>query len=158
VRGRSQPFSVAERRVAETIRVTLIEVVLRLTDEANADRQQASERQEMLLAELNHRVRNILSLINGLIRQSRSTTDTITEFIEHLEGRVQALSRAHDQITRDHWAPASLRSLLQAEAAAYLGEDAARIIAEDQEVFLAPQAFSTTALVFHELVTNSAKY
>jgi light-regulated signal transduction histidine kinase (bacteriophytochrome)/CheY-like chemotaxis protein len=158
VRQHSQPFSAAERRVAETIRVTLIEVVLRLTDEANAVRQQANERQELLIAELNHRVRNILSLISGLIRQSRGTTDSTDEFIGHLEGRVQALSRAHDQITRDHWAPAPLRALLQAEAAAYLGPNAARIIMNGPEVLLAPQAFSISALVFHELVTNSAKY
>jgi light-regulated signal transduction histidine kinase (bacteriophytochrome) len=158
VRDHSHPFSSAERRVAETIRVTLIEVVLRLTDEANAVRQQANERQEVLIAELNHRVRNILSLISGLIRQSRGTTDNTDEFIGHLEGRVQALSRAHDQITRDHWAPAPLRALLQAEAAAYLGKSAARIIMNGPEVLLAPQAFSIAALVFHELVTNSAKY
>lgn len=158
VRHHSQPFSAAERRVAETIRVTLIEVVLRLTDEANAVRQQANERQEVLIAELNHRVRNILSLISGLIRQSRGTTDSTNEFIGHLEGRVQALSRAHDQITRDHWAPAAFRPLLQAEAAAYLGRNAARINMTGPEVLLAPQAFSIAALVFHELVTNSAKY
>ncbi len=158
VRGHSLPFAPAERSVAETIRVTLIEVVLRLTDEANAVRQQANERQEVLIAELNHRVRNILGLINGLIRQSRGTTDHVSDFADQLEGRIQALARAHDQITRDHWSPASLRSLLEAEAAAYLGKSAARIIMRGEEVLLAPQAFSTAALVFHELVTNSAKY
>jgi light-regulated signal transduction histidine kinase (bacteriophytochrome)/CheY-like chemotaxis protein len=158
VRDRSHPFSVAERRVAETIRVTLIEVVLRLTDQANAVRQQANERQQFLIAELNHRVRNILSLISGLIRQSRGTTDSASDFIGHLEGRVQALARAHDQITRDHWAPAPLRALLQAEVAAYFGKNAGRIAISGPEVLLAPQAFTIAALVFHELVTNSAKY
>ncbi|KRB61858.1 two-component system sensor histidine kinase/response regulator [Rhizobium sp. Root708] len=158
VRGRSLPFAAAERSVAETIRVTLIEVVLRLTDEANIVRQQANERQEVLIAELNHRVRNILGLISGLIRQSRGTTDHVSDFVDHLEGRIQALARAHDQITRDHWAPAPLRALLQAEAAAYLGKNAARIVMRGEDALLAPQAFSTTALVFHELVTNSAKY
>lgn len=158
VRDRSHPFSLAERRVAETIRVTLIEVVLRLTDKANAVRQQANERQQLLIAELNHRVRNILSLISGLIRQSRGTTDSASDFIGHLEGRVQALARAHDQITRDHWAPAPLRVLLQAEVAAFFGKNAARVAISGPEVLLAPQAFSIAALVFHELVTNSAKY
>jgi light-regulated signal transduction histidine kinase (bacteriophytochrome)/CheY-like chemotaxis protein len=158
VRDRSHPFSVAERGVAETIRVTLIEVVLRLTDKANAARQQANERQQLLIAELNHRVRNILSLISGLIRQSRGTTDSASDFIGHLEGRVQALARAHDQITRDHWAPAPLRALLQAEVAAYFGKNPTRIAIAGPEVLLAPQAFSIAALVFHELVTNSAKY
>ncbi|KQV10772.1 two-component system sensor histidine kinase/response regulator [Rhizobium sp. Root1203] len=158
VRDRSHPFSVAERGVAETIRVTLIEVVLRLTDKANAARQQANERQQLLIAELNHRVRNILSLISGLIRQSRGTTDSASDFIGHLEGRIQALARAHDQITRDHWAPAPLRALLQAEVAANFGKNPTRIAISGPEVLLAPQAFSIAALVFHELVTNSAKY
>ncbi|PDT09992.1 HWE histidine kinase domain-containing protein [Rhizobium sp. M1] len=158
VRGRSLPFSEAERRVAETIRVTLIEVVLRLTDEASMARQTANERQELLIAELNHRVRNILSLITGIIRQSQATSVSLGDYVRQIEGRVQSLARAHDQITRDHWAPASLRQLLLAETAAYLGKNAQRIQMHGEDVLLEPQAFSTAALVFHELMTNSAKY
>lgn len=158
VRGRSLPFSEAERRVAETIRVTLIEVVLRLTDEASMARQTANERQELLIAELNHRVRNILSLITGIIRQSQATSVSLGDYVRQIEGRVQSLARAHDQITRDHWAPASLRQLLLAETAAYLGKNAQRIQMRGEDVLLEPQAFSTAALVFHELMTNSAKY
>ncbi|PDT02609.1 two-component system sensor histidine kinase/response regulator [Rhizobium chutanense] len=158
VRGRSLPFTEAERRVAETIRVTLIEVVLRLTDEASMARQTANERQELLIAELNHRVRNILSLITGIIRQSQATAVSIGDYIRQIEGRVQSLARAHDQITRDHWAPASLRQLLLAKTAAYLGKNAQRIQMYGDDVLLEPQAFSTAALVFHELMTNSAKY
>ena len=70
-KGRSKPFTTSELRVAETLRATLIEVVLRLADEAAAERHQASARQELLIAELNHRVRNILGVIRGLIRQSQ---------------------------------------------------------------------------------------
>ncbi|WP_163881952.1 HWE histidine kinase domain-containing protein [Rhizobium laguerreae] len=158
VRGRSIPFTEAERRVAETIRVTLIEVVLRLTDEVSMARQTANERQELLIAELNHRVRNILSLITGIIRQSQATSVGLGDYIRQLEGRIQSLARAHDQITRDHWAPASLRQLLLAETAAYLGKNAQRIQMSGEDVLLEPQAFSTAALVFHELMTNSAKY
>ncbi|TAV90802.1 HWE histidine kinase domain-containing protein [Rhizobium leguminosarum] len=158
VRGRSLPFTEAERRVAETIRVTLIEVVLRLTDEVSMARQTANERQELLIAELNHRVRNILSLITGIIRQSQATSVGLGDYIRQLEGRIQSLARAHDQITRDHWAPASLRQLLLAETAAYLGKNAQRIQMGGEDVLLEPQAFSTAALVFHELMTNSAKY
>ncbi|MGR9198426.1 HWE histidine kinase domain-containing protein [Rhizobium leguminosarum] len=158
VRGRSLPFTEAERRVAETIRVTLIEVVLRLTDEVSMARQTANERQELLIAELKHRVRNILSLITGIIRQSQATSVSLGDYIRQLEGRIQSLARAHDQITRDHWAPASLRQLLLAETAAYLGKNAQRIQMGGEDVLLEPQAFSTAALVFHELMTNSAKY
>ena len=157
VRGRSQPFSASEVRVAETLRATLIEVVLRLADEASAERQQANERQELLIAELNHRVRNILGLIRGLIRQSQPSDAKVADFVNVIDGRIHALARAHNQITEDHWGPASLTALIDAESAAFVA-DGDRLHQEGEPVMLNPQAYSTMALVLHELVTNSAKY
>ncbi len=157
VEGKSQPFSGSEIRVAETLRATLIEVVLRLADEASAERQQASARQELLIAELNHRVRNILGLIRGLIRQSLPAGGDIAEFVKVVDGRIHALARAHNQITDDHWGPAPLQALIDAEAAAFVDERD-RIVVQGEPVSLNPQAYSTLALVFHELVTNSNKY
>lgn len=93
--GRSLPFTASELRVAETLRATLIEVVLRLSDEASAERKEANSRQELLIAELNHRVRNILSLIRGLIRQSKPAEGTsIEDFVAVIDGRVHVLARA----------------------------------------------------------------
>ena len=159
VEGRSRPFTSSELRVAETLRATLIEVVLRLSDEASAERQQANERQELLIAELNHRVRNILGVIRGLIRQSKPSEETTVEdFVRLVDGRIHALARAHNQITQDHWGPAPLRALIDAEAAAFLAGSGDRVCAEGPPILLNPQAYSTMALVFHELVTNSAKY
>jgi light-regulated signal transduction histidine kinase (bacteriophytochrome) len=157
VRGRSQPFTASELRVAETLRATLIEVVLRLSDEASAERQQASARQELLIAELNHRVRNILGLIRGLIRQSQPSDAAVKSFVKVVDGRIHALARAHNQITEDHWGPASLQALIDAEAAAFI-EDGERLVGEGEPVLLNPQAYSTMALILHELVTNSTKY
>jgi two-component sensor histidine kinase len=77
-------------RVAETLRATLIEVVLRLADEAAAQRHQASARQELLIAELNHRVRNILGVIRGLIRQSSPGHPAVQNFPTQIDGRFQA--------------------------------------------------------------------
>ena len=158
VRGRSRPFSASEMRVAETLRATLIEVVLRMSDEANAERQRATERQELLIAELNHRVRNILGVIRGLIRQSKPSAGSVEEFVTLVDRRIHALARAHNQITSDHWGPAPLRALIDAEAAAFLAGQIDRIVADGPPVLLNPQAYSTMALVVHELVTNSAKY
>lgn len=158
VRGRSEPFSGPELRVAEMLRASLIEVVLRLSDDAQAERQRASERQELLIAELNHRVRNILSLIRGLVRQSHDTGTDLSSYIKLLEGRIESLARAHDQITQDNWSPAPLRRLIETEAAAYLAGKANRVKVEGPTVLLHPHAFSTLALVLHELMTNSAKY
>lgn len=157
VEGHSSPFSSSEVRVAETLRATLIEVVLRLADEASAERQQASARQELLIAELNHRVRNILGLIRGLIRQSQATGGDIAEFVKVIDGRIHALARAHNQITDDHWGPAPIQALIDAEAAAFI-DDGERIVTQGESVFLNPNAYSTLALVLHELVTNSNKY
>ena len=158
VRGRSTPFSDLECQVAESLRATLIEVVLRMSDDAHLERQQAAERQELLIAELNHRVRNILSLIRGLVRQSRDASGSIEDYVAELDGRIHALARAHNQITSDNWGPAPLRGLIETEAAAYLGGKANRVRADGPDVLLSPQAFSTLALVIHELMTNSAKY
>ncbi|MBO9715125.1 HWE histidine kinase domain-containing protein [Sphingomonas sp.] len=158
VRGRSEPFNESEIRVAEMLRGSLIEVVLRLSDDAQEERRRASERQELLIAELNHRVRNILSLIRGLVRQSLDPEADARGMIALLEGRIESLARAHDQITRDHWNPAPLSRLIETEAAAYLVGKSTRLNCSGPPVLLQPQAFSTLALVFHELMTNSAKY
>nr|WP_295372870.1 HWE histidine kinase domain-containing protein [uncultured Sphingosinicella sp.] len=158
VEGRSRPFTNSELRVAETLRATLIEVVLRLNDEASAERQVANERQELLIAELNHRVRNILGVIRGLIRQSKPSGGSVEDFVALVDGRIHALARAHNQITQDHWGPAPLRTLIDAEAAAFLAGQSDRVQMDGPPILLNPQAYSTMALVMHELVTNSAKY
>jgi CheY-like chemotaxis protein len=75
-----------------------------------------------------------------------------------LGGRIQALARAHDQITSLNWAPAALRSLVESEAGAYLGSRAGRIRMDGPDIALDPKAFATLALVVHEMMTNSAKY
>jgi light-regulated signal transduction histidine kinase (bacteriophytochrome)/CheY-like chemotaxis protein len=158
VKNRSAPFTLSELRVAETLRATLIEVVLRLSDEASSERAVAAERQELLIAELNHRVRNILGVIRGLIRQSKPAGGTVEDYVALVDGRIHALARAHNQITQDHWGPAPLRALIDAEAAAFMAGAGEKVQADGPPLLLNPQAYSAMALVMHELVTNSAKY
>ena len=158
VRGQSKPWSAADLRIAEGLRVTLLEVILQLADLAARERRAAQERQELMIAELNHRVRNILSLVRGLIAQSKDAAGSLEEFASVLGGRIQALARAHDQITSLNWAPVALKSLVESEAGAYLGSRAGRVRLEGPDVALDPKAFSTLALVVHEMMTNSAKY
>jgi light-regulated signal transduction histidine kinase (bacteriophytochrome) len=158
VQGKSIPWQAVDVRIAESLRVSLLEVILRLSDITEVERQRAAERQEILIAELNHRVRNILGLIRGIISQSKDPSLTTEGFMEVVGGRIQALARAHDQITADNWQPASFRSLVLAEAGAYLGGKANRVRISGPEVLLEPQGFTTVALVIHELMTNSAKY
>lgn len=158
VQGQSIPWQPVDIRIAESLRVSLLEVILRLSDITEVERQRAQERQEILIAELNHRVRNILGLIRGIISQSKDPSLSTEGFTEVVGGRIQALARAHDQITADNWQPASFRGLVNAEAGAYLGGKAGRVLLAGPEVLLEPQGFTTMALVIHELMTNSAKY
>jgi light-regulated signal transduction histidine kinase (bacteriophytochrome)/CheY-like chemotaxis protein len=158
VRGQSLPWTEVECRIAESLRVSLLEVILRLTDLTEIERRRAQQRQELLIAELNHRVRNILALIRGVISQSRDSADSVDSFTRIVGGRIHALARAHDQITADNWGPASFRALVNAEAGAYLGGSADRVVVRGPEILIEPEAFTTVALVIHELITNSAKY
>ena len=158
VKGTAVSFKPPELRVAEALRTALLEVVLRLSDSANEERHRAHEKQELLIAELNHRVRNILSVIRGLLSQTRGSAGSVEEFIGTLESRVHALARAHDQITADRWSPARLYDLIEVEAGAYLGERRDRVKLTGPNVLLTPSAFTVMALVIHELLTNAAKY
>ena len=158
VRGKAAPFTPPELRVAETLRVALLEVILRLSESAGQERRKAQEQQELLIAELNHRVRNILALIRGLISQTRQNSLTAEAFTATLDDRVRALARAHDQITADRWGPARLIDLIETESGAYLGPKRDRIKLNGPNVLIEPTAFTVLALVFHELLTNAAKY
>lgn len=158
VRGQSAAWTGIDQRIAESLRVTMLEVILRLTDAAERERKAAQDRQELLIAELNHRVRNILTLIRGLVGHSRASADDLDQFARVLNDRIHALSRAHDQITRGNWGPAPLAELFKTEVAAYLGSRAERFEIDGPPVLLTPHAYATLALVAHEMVTNSAKY
>jgi light-regulated signal transduction histidine kinase (bacteriophytochrome)/CheY-like chemotaxis protein len=157
-RGFAIPWTEEEVSTSGSLRITLLEVVLRMNDAAQQERDNASKKQETLIAELNHRVRNILNLIRGLVAQSKDTSRSTDEFTEVIGNRIYALARAHDQVTRLNWGPASLHALLRAECEAYVGDKLDRIVISGSDVLVEPAAYSTLALVFHELMTNSCKY
>lgn len=157
VRGRSVPFSGRDQRIGEAVRQAMIEVILRLTEVNSEDRRRAAERQELLIAELNHRVRNILALIRGLVTQTVGQSADISSYVASLGGRIQALARAHDLVTRQSWGPSEIRSLFDDEIAAH-AKSAGHVTISGQPVLMHPPAISTLALVIHELMTNSVKY
>lgn len=158
IEGRSEDWTEAELQIAESVRVTLLEVVLRMTDEVSRERARAQEQQALLIAELNHRVRNILNLIRSLVSQSQDDAMSVSEFASLIGGRITALASAHDNITRENWAPASLSLLLETELGAYLNHKKERFELIGEDVLVKPEAYTVLALVMHELVTNSAKY
>ena len=158
VRGQSAHWGAMEREKCEALRITLLEVMLRLTDSAEKMRKQNNEQQDTLIAELNHRVRNILNLIVGLVRQCGETATSTAVFTEEINSRIHALARAHDQLTSSGWKPRSLSNMVRVEAGAYLGAKASRVLIRGNDWAIEPDAFATLALVFHELITNAAKY
>ncbi|OOY25061.1 histidine kinase [Thioclava sediminum] len=158
VTGRSAPWTNQQCHAAELLRTVLLEIFLKITDATSAERKRAQEHQELLISELNHRVRNILNLMRGLLAQSRSSARSLEEFTDNLDGRIQALARAHDQLTAEHWEPASLHGLISCEFAAYADRKAERVIITGPDALISPQAYTTLALVLHEMATNSIKY
>ncbi|TAD77811.1 MAG: GAF domain-containing protein [Sphingomonadales bacterium] len=158
VRGHSAEWSAEECEIAARLRRTLIEVILRMSEDLTRERARAAEQQDLLIAELNHRVRNILGLIRALVAQSQAEALSVPGFAAIIGGRIAALAAAHDNITAKKWGPASLVRLIEAELAPYGGADRARFRLTGEDVLITPEAYTILALVIHELATNSAKY
>jgi light-regulated signal transduction histidine kinase (bacteriophytochrome) len=158
VEGYSAEWSEGEVRLAQMMRVTLLEVLLRIAANTMREREESRQKQDLLIAELNHRVRNILTLIRGLIGQSRHEAEDVSSFAELVGGRIRALASAHDALTAENWSPASLKHLIEVEAEAYVSGKADRVVIEGADALLHPTAYSTMALVIHEMMTNAAKY
>ncbi|MAM63070.1 HWE histidine kinase domain-containing protein [Maritimibacter sp. UBA3975] len=158
VEGRSEAWSDHARHAADQLRVVLLEVFLKVTDATAEERRRAQEQQELLISELNHRVRNILNLMQGLVSQTKSDARGITDFTNRLDGRIQSLARAHDQLTRDRWEPAPLKELIRCEFEAYAAAKTDRVIIDGPDALLSPTAYTNVALVVHEMATNSMKY
>ncbi|HWG69433.1 MAG TPA: HWE histidine kinase domain-containing protein [Steroidobacteraceae bacterium] len=157
-RGRALPFTEQNRRTASALRSALIDVILGFSRHGDEEFIKTAQRQELLIAELNHRARNIFGLIRGLINQGGTENASVAAYVQSLNGRIQSLARAHDQITRVNWGPGRLCVLFDQELRAYIPQQQERFILRGPEALLHPQAFSTLSLVVHELVTNSVKY
>lgn len=156
VEQRSEPWTEAEREIAEIARVAIVEVVLRHNELMAGERQKSEVRQRMLNQELSHRVKNILAVIKSLVTGPQRHKDTIETYVSNLQGRIEALSVAHDQVVRGDGG-GILADLLQAELKPHMS--GGRTVAFDgPDVWIDSRAFSVMALVFHELATNAAKY
>ena len=112
------------------------------------------ERQTMMLHELNHRVRNTLTTVQSLARQTRRDDDRG----ERLEGRILSLSKTHDLLSRDDWGGASLRTVLENELAPFRDDQDHRFGLEGADIDLAPRYVLALGMTVHELTTNAAKY
>jgi two-component sensor histidine kinase len=114
-----------------------------------------AEHRKLLLDELNHRVKNTLAAVQSIARETAGSAATPAAFVTSFEGRLLALSNAHDLITRGNWRNAPLLELARAELAPYGLEQA---LIDGPAVWLPPQDAVALGMAFHELATNAAKH
>jgi PAS domain S-box-containing protein len=122
------------------------------------DRKEAEERQKLLIDELNHRVKNTLATVQSLATQTARSTDSPDAFRSSFEGRLIALSQAHDQLTRRHWKSADLHDIVAAATAPYLSRSRDQFELDGAAITVTPRIALTLALAMHELSTNASKY
>jgi PAS domain S-box-containing protein len=117
----------------------------------------AEERQRLLINELNHRVKNTLATVQSIARQTLKALPQADGTLATFEGRLMALAKAHDVLTRESWDGAELREIV-AEAMAAHSHESDRFEMIGPELRLEPRTALAIAMAVHELATNAAKY
>jgi PAS domain S-box-containing protein len=128
-------------------------VVLDITE-----RKHWEERQQLLIHELNHRVKNTLATVQSIAFQSLRNAATTDQARRDIEGRLIALSRAHDVLTREGWEGASLREIVAQAIEPFRGLGQGRFTVEGEDLRLAPHRALALAMALQELATNAVKY
>ena len=118
---------------------------------------QAEEQQRLLVAELNHRVKNMMTVISSLASQTLRRAESLEDFDQSFQGRLNALAATYTLVAEVQWSAVSLRDLLIAELDPY-DSDPKHIHFNGPGVMLAPRAALSLGLVVHELCTNAVKH
>ncbi len=132
----------------------------RLARNATA-RKEGDARQALLIAELNHRVKNTLATVQSIAQQTARSTpggDAGEGFLPAFTARLRALSQGHDLLTASTWTGAPLEALTAAVLAPWRGGDPPRVTVAGPPLWLAPRQALALTLALHELATNAAKH
>ncbi|GGA59285.1 HWE histidine kinase domain-containing protein [Sphingomonas psychrolutea] len=157
VRNRALPWTSAEIDSAFDLRVSLLQVVLRRIEAASRERVRAHERDKLLMAELDHRVKNTLANIQALVTLSSRSAESVKSFVEGLDKRIQSMAKAHSLLTQSRWEGVSVENLLREELEAY-GQEAGVVAINGVDAVLTPKSALSLSLALHELATNAGKY
>jgi two-component system CheB/CheR fusion protein len=124
-----------------------------------SERVRAEKQRALLMGELDHRVKNTLSTVLAIIRQTATNGATVAEFSEDLQARLMALAQTHNLLNQGHWESASLRQILKAELSPFTEEAKnPRFSLDGEDIRLTPGQAVTLGMSFHELAVNAAKY
>jgi PAS domain S-box-containing protein len=120
------------------------------------ERKRAEQRQDMLAAELDHRVKNVLSRVAVAAMYTRQGSRSMDEFVRALDGRIQSMAAAHALLSESRWHGVGLTDLVRHQLAPYATDANAAVSGPD--VMLSAAETQALAMVIHELITNAAKY
>ncbi len=120
-----------------------------------SDSLRSTERQKLMIDELNHRVKNTLATVQSIAMQTARSHEDPRTFAESFQARLMGLSHTHDLLTRSHWEGAELHAVLEHETEAH---GVHRVSLNGPSVSLPPAAALSMGMIFHELATNAAKY
>lgn len=121
-----------------------------------SERKRFERHQQLLVGELNHRVKNTLAIVQSLAHQSFHSSAPAADAILRFEGRLKALATAHNLLTSRNWDDASIEEVAAAAMAPFCSSDRCTISGPD--VRISPQTAVSLLLAIHELATNAAKY
>jgi PAS domain S-box-containing protein len=125
----------------------------------NTEARRAAERQELLINELNHRVKNTLAIVQSMAMQTLRSCPNTADAREALESRLVSLAKAHDILTSGQWRGGDLCELVTGSLAAYSeGSGAPRFQIHGAPLRLRPKALLALSMAVHELATNAMKY
>jgi PAS domain S-box-containing protein len=116
----------------------------------------AEEHRRMLVAELDHRVKNVLARVGVVAMYTREGSGTIDEFVEALDRRIQSMAVAHELLSQRNWLGVRLADLVRHQLAPYATD--ANTVTSGPDIALNAAATEALGMVLHELVTNASKY
>jgi two-component sensor histidine kinase/PAS domain-containing protein len=120
------------------------------------ERKDAEDRQALLAREVDHRTKNALAVVHAIVSLTRA--DDVEQFSAAVEGRIQALARAHSLLSDSRWRGAKIADLIQGELAPFRTAGLERIRISGRSLALPPSAVQALALTVHELAANAARH